>query len=82
MKPPRLRPTVVCPALAPLVDPFAALADAQSPVSNSIGRVVGPLSAVSGFHGAGPVRRGLCMRCVMTVRASASSRRARCEPRQ
>jgi len=38
-------------------------------VSNAIGKVVGPLSEVSGFHGAGPVHRALGMRRVMTVRA-------------
>ena len=54
----------------------------QCPVSNSMGRVVGPLSAVSGFHGAGPVRRALGMRRVITARASANSRRARWAPRQ
>jgi hypothetical protein len=54
----------------------------QCPASNSMGRVVGPLSAVSGFHGAGPVRRALGMRRVITARASANSRRARWAPRQ
>src|ERR1700739_4693910 len=54
----------------------------QCPASNSMGRVVGPLSAVSGFHGAGPVRRALGMRRVITARASANSRRGRWATRQ
>jgi hypothetical protein len=54
----------------------------QCPASNLMDRVVGPLSAVSGFHGAGPVRRALGMRRVITARASANSRRARWAPRQ
>ena len=40
------------------------------------------LIPVSGFQGAGPVRRGLGIRRVMTVNASASSSLARWEPRQ
>jgi len=54
----------------------------QRPASNSMGRVVGPVIPSSGFQGAGPLRCGLGMRRVMTVRASASSSRARCVPRQ
>ena len=42
-----------------------------------MGRVVGPVIPMMGFQGAGPVRCGLGMRRVMTVRASASSSRAR-----
>ena len=42
----------------------------------------GPLIPVSGFHGAGPVRRALGMRRVITVNASTSSALARCDPRQ
>ena len=40
----------------------------RCPASNSMGRVVGPLIPVSGFQGAGPVRRALGMRRVMTVK--------------
>jgi hypothetical protein len=54
----------------------------QRPQSNSMGRVLGPLKPLSGFHGAGPVRRALGMRRDMTVKASVSSSRARCAPRQ
>ena len=43
-----------------------------------MGRVLGPLKPLSGFHGAGPVRRALGMRRDMTVKASVSSSRARC----
>jgi hypothetical protein len=41
-----------------------------------MGKVMGPVSAVSGFHGAGPVRRACGMCFVTTVRASASSGQA------
>jgi hypothetical protein len=37
-------------------------------VSNEMGKVVGPLTEVSGFHGAGPVHQALGMRRDMTVR--------------
>ena len=50
--------------------------------SNSMGSVVGPDNSVMGFHGAGPVRRGLAIRAVMTRSASASSIRAGCTPSQ
>ena len=56
--------------------------DGQCPVSNSMGSVIGPLKPVSGFHGAGPERRALGMRRVITVSASTSSALARCDPRQ
>src|SRR5215208_5101435 len=51
-------------------------------VSKAMGRLVGPLRATSGFHGAGPVRRGLANRRVTALSASAISRRARFAPRQ
>ena len=54
----------------------------QCPASNSMGRVVGPVIPVMAFQSAGPVRRGLGMRWVMTRRASVSSILARCAPRQ
>ena len=50
----------------------------QCPVSNSMGRVVGPVIPVIGFHAAAPARRGFGIRRVMTVIASASSILARC----
>ena len=57
------------------------MASRQCPGSNSMGNVAGPLIAVRGFHGAGPVRLALGMRCAITVRASASSSLARLAPR-
>lgn len=50
--------------------------------SNSMGSVVGPVSAVSGFHGAGPVRRAFGICRVITVNAPTSSSRARLAPKQ
>jgi hypothetical protein len=41
-----------------------------------MGKVMGPVSAVSGFHGAGPVRRACGMCFVITIRAAASSGQA------
>jgi len=43
---------------------------------------VGPVTPIIDDHGAGPVRRRLGMRWAITVRAWASSSRARCEPKQ
>ena len=54
----------------------------QCPGSNSRGSVVGPVIPVSCFQCASPPERGLGMRLVMMRRASMSSSRARCEPRQ
>jgi hypothetical protein len=51
-------------------------------LSNSMGSVVGPVSEVRGFHGAGPVRRALDIRRDITLIASVSSSLARCAPRQ
>ena len=51
-------------------------------VPNSMGRLVGPLRPSSGFHGAGPTRRGFGSRCERILSASASSSRARLAPRQ
>jgi hypothetical protein len=45
-------------------------------------RVGGPTTPIIDDHGAGPVRRRLGMRWAITVRAWASSSRARCEPKQ
>jgi hypothetical protein len=47
-----------------------------------MGRLVGPLSPTNGFHGAGPFRRGVDIRRVTAVSASAISSRARFAPRQ
>lgn len=60
----------------------ATRSETATQASNSMGRVVGPENSVSGFHGAGPVRRGFGIRAVMTRSDSASSIRARCAPRQ
>jgi len=43
------------------------------PASKSTASAIGRLIPVSGYHGAGPVRRGFGMRRVTTFRASASS---------
>ena len=49
---------------------------------NSIGRLVGPLRPSRGFHGTVPTQRGLGKRLARSLRASASSNRARLAPRQ
>src|ERR1700733_3194968 len=67
--------------IAEVVGPDQRHQRIQCPASNSMGRVFGPVMPISGFHGAGPLRRGLGIRRVMTVRASASSALARCAPR-
>jgi hypothetical protein len=61
---------------------WSGVPSTQRSVSNSIGSVIGPLSAARDFHGAGAVRRALGIRRVMTAKASASSSLARCAPRQ
>jgi hypothetical protein len=48
----------------------AASTGDQCSASNLMGKMVVPLNAVSGFHGAGPVRRALGMRLVVTARES------------
>src|ERR1700689_1358344 len=68
--------------IAEVVGPDQRHQRIQCPASNSMGKVAGPEMPISGFHGAGPLRRGLGIRRVMTVRASASSALARCAPRQ
>ena len=50
--------------------------------SNSTINSVGPLMPSIGFHGAGPMRRGLRIRRARTVSAPASSILARLAPRQ
>ena len=56
--------------------------DALVYVSKAMGRLVGPLSPTNGFHGDGPFRRGVGIRRVTAVSASAISSRARFAPRQ
>jgi len=77
----RLAIHVLCRTQRELNRAFVAVG-IHCPGSNSIGRVVGPLSELSGFHGAGPVRLAFGMRRAILASASASSSLARLTPRQ
>ena len=55
----RFEPRGAIPAGSPELALLRGARDGQWPRSNSIGSVIGPLIPVNGFHGAGPVRRGV-----------------------